>query len=116
MADSVHIVAPVAVQIIRCTTPLKTLIRQSARYVRQRIATFERDNHQCQICNKRGGTLNAHHIKSFSNIWNAHSISNIREALECEALWDLDNLITLCADCHKKVHQMERIDNDRRNT
>jgi 5-methylcytosine-specific restriction endonuclease McrA len=100
MADSVHIVAPVAVQIIRCTTPLKTLIRQSARYVRQRIATFERDNHQCQIC----------------NIWNAHSISNIREALECEALWDLDNLITLCADCHKKVHQMERIDNDRRNT
>lgn len=31
-----------------------------------RKAVYERDNYTCQACDKRGGSLEAHHIKSFA--------------------------------------------------
>ena len=55
-----------------------------------RVKCFERDNHTCQICNNRGGYLNAHHIKSYKKF----------PLLRL----DIRNLITLCWDCHKKLH------------
>ena len=51
---------------------------------------MERDNYTCQICNKHGGKLNAHHL----NGWNAFP----------EQRFDLDNGVTLCTDCHKDFH------------
>ena len=50
----------------------------------------ERDNYTCQICNKHGGNLNAHHL----NGWNAFP----------EQRFDPDNGVTLCTDCHKEFH------------
>ncbi len=58
------------------------------------IRCFERDDYTCQICTKRGCELNAHHIYNFS--------------LYIPLRFNLDNLITLCVDCHFKVHGKKR--------
>lgn len=58
-------------------------------YSQWRKAIFERDNYTCQQCGKCGGRLNAHHIKEWKNF------PELRYALE--------NGITLCATCHKKI-------------
>ena len=52
--------------------------------------TMIRDDFTCQICNKHGGNLNAHHL----NGWNAFP----------EQRFDVDNGVTLCTDCHKEFH------------
>lgn len=60
-----------------------------------RKKTFERDDYTCQICSARNGNgkrivLNAHHIDG----WNWCK----------EKRFDLDNMITLCDDCHSDFH------------
>lgn len=54
-----------------------------------KLKVFERDNYTCQICNQRGGKLQADHIKPYS--------------LYPDCRWDLDNGRTLCIECHKKT-------------
>lgn len=54
-------------------------------------ACFNRDNYTCQCCKTKKGILNAHHIVYRSN----------------GGADTLDNLITFCADCHKKLHKGE---------
>ena len=65
--------------------------RNSQEYKNWRSSVFKRDGFRCQICGQVGGTLNAHHIKPF--------VSN--EDLR----FDIDNGVTLCEACHKKVHK-----------
>lgn len=48
-----------------------------------------RDNYTCQQCKKKNGILNVHHI-----VYRSQGGSD-----------DESNLITLCADCHHKLHQ-----------
>ena len=67
--------------------------RKTSEYKAWRKAVFERDNYTCQICGKRGGKLNAHHIERY------------RKCVERRT--DLTNGITLCDVCHKKIHHLE---------
>lgn len=71
----------------------KQQLRHSKEYIKWRNNVFKRDKYVCQICNKLGGNLNAHHIKSFK------SYPDLR--------LNVDNGITLCEECHKKVHKGE---------
>ena len=57
-------------------------------YSSRRSAILHRDNYTCQCCGKKNCRLEVHHIKFRSN----------------GGTDDEENLITLCADCHKGVH------------
>jgi len=54
-----------------------------------RIATFLRDGYQCTQCGKKNIQLDAHHI-----LWKEHGGKDT-----------IQNLITLCKECHRKVHK-----------
>ena len=65
-------------------------VRKSSEYKKWRNLVFERDNYTCQECGKVGHKLNAHHYYSFTEY--------------PEYRFDIENGVTLCEDCHKKVH------------
>ena len=69
------------------------VIRRSKAYAEWRKAVFERDGYTCQMCGEYGGKLNAHHIERFVD--------------SPEKRLDVENGITLCEDCHKKVHHFK---------
>jgi len=76
-------------------------IRGIIEYRQWQSDVFQRDNWTCQTCYERGCYLVAHHIKSFAKILKENNIRTIEEAINCGELWDINNGITLCLDCHK---------------
>lgn len=65
------------------------IIRESSKHKDWRKAVFERDNYTCLWCKKRGGKLNADHIRPFAKF------PKLR--------FDVNNGRTLCVDCHRKT-------------
>lgn len=78
---------------------LNQKLRGSRRYIFWRKKVFIRDNWICQHCGSRGGKLECHHIKSWSEF--------------PELRFDIDNGLTLCKSCHKKTDNYKR--NGKRN-
>jgi len=76
------------------------LIRMMEKYKRWRSEVFERDNWTCQTCGKRGIYLEAHHIKELIFIVLENKIKTIEDAKKCNDIWDVNNGVTLCKDCH----------------
>jgi len=70
-------------------TTKNVAIRKSLEYKQWRTSVFERDNYICVECKKVGGSLNADHIKEFSNY------PHLR--------FDINNGRTLCLSCHTKT-------------
>lgn len=70
-------------------TPEHKKQRRTVEYRLWREAVFKRDNFICQICGKRGGNLNADHIKPFAGF------PELRTSIE--------NGRTLCISCHRKT-------------
>ena len=85
----------------------KDLIRTNYLYRQWRSDVYTRDKYTCQICgDDRGGNLHAHHIKSYSSIIQKYEITTLEEALNCEELFNINNGITLCKKCHKRIHNI----------
>lgn len=82
---------------------IRKLIRGTYEYRQWRSDIYHRDDFTCQNCNIRGGRLEAHHIKSFSKIVEDNNIKTLAEALYCDELFDINNGVTLCLECHKKT-------------
>jgi len=66
-------------------------LRGQAKYKKWSRDIMERDNFTCQICGKRGGTLNAHHLLSFTDY--------------AEYRYEMWNGVTVCRKCHAKLHR-----------
>lgn len=73
---------------------------------------FRRDNYICQKCKKRGSELIAHHLVIFSEIREYFNINTIEDGEKCGLLFDIDNGITVCKECHKWVHSDENINKE----
>jgi len=87
-------------------TPLFQIIRNSIEMKAWKLDVFVRDKFTCTECgNKEAGSFNAHHIKPFVKILRENHIATFDDALNCAELWDINNGITLCYTCHKKVHR-----------
>ena len=69
-----------------------------------RLSCIKRDNLTCQECGKSDDIV-VHHIKHFIDIINDNELNTVEEAINCKELWDTDNGITLCVDCHKEKHR-----------
>lgn len=66
--------------------------RKDYKTTRWRKEVYNRDKHTCQVCNdSSGGNLVAHHLDG----WNWH----------ISGRYDLNNGITLCANCHNEFHK-----------
>jgi len=82
-------------------TSLRKQIFNSIEYKKWRKGIFERDSYTCCECHRIGGKLHPHHIKSQAIILAENKIKTFREALKCKELWNINNGITLCEECHK---------------
>ena len=69
-------------------------IRRSPEFYQWRKAVLERDKHICRDCQAREN-LDAHHIQSIIEY--------------PEGIFDVDNGLTLCKDCHNKHTWWQRI-------
>lgn len=76
-------------------TPTRTRMWHSTSYKNWRAAVFERDDYTCQMCNERGGRIEAHHIRP------------VRDHKNTLLVFDINNGITLCKRCHLKVNGCE---------
>jgi len=65
-------------------------LRNSHEYREWRNLVFERDCYTCRLCLEHGDKLNSHHIKSF-----------VKYPAD---RFELENGMTLCAECHRLVH------------
>lgn len=75
-------------------------IRNIKTYKDWRRSIFERDNYTCRECGKIGVKLVAHHIKKFSLLLKEFNIKSIDTAINYYELWDMNNGVTLCRNCH----------------
>lgn len=91
-------------------TVLELKIRHSFKYRQWRSDVFTRDDFTCNGCNRRGGKLNAHHIEPFAFILEVNDVKTLKQAINCEELWNINNGITFCEKCHMKRHtKLEKV-------
>lgn len=72
-------------------SPWRNTVARMPAYKNWRKDVFERDDYTCQICNVRGGKLEAHHILP------------VRDNKNTLLIFDIDNGITLCKKCHQHI-------------
>lgn len=92
------------------TSPLPHLLRTNFQYRQWRSDVFTRDGFTCVLCgDSRGGNLHAHHCqKTLLEIITEYRIETTEHAASCEALWNINNGMTLCDKCHRQVHSKKR--------
>jgi len=72
----------------------------SADWQELRSRALERDNHQCQSC----GMTEEEHQEKFGTGLNVHHITDVEEFDDPDVADTLENVETLCAECHGKEH------------
>jgi len=81
---------------------LNTTIRRMTEHRKWMDAIVWRDG-KCMVCGAQVD-LEAHHKTPLAEIVAMYQIKTQQQARECAALWDIENGITLCQECHCKEH------------
>lgn len=76
-------------------------IRTLYEYKKWRSDVFQRDGWTCKTCGKNSTYVVAHHKIAFSYLLHTNLIKSTQDAIKCPLLWDVNNGVTLCLDCHK---------------
>jgi len=77
-------------------------IKKSTNWTQDVFANYD---YTCSRCGKRGGRLHAHHLVKLSEIIIKKKIKSIEDIYSNnDILFDLENGVCLCVDCHKYVH------------
>jgi len=82
---------------------LTVLLRVTPKALQWKKDILKRDDYTCQKCGE-DQYIQIHHIKHFSKLVKELNIKTLEEGEKCEALWDLDNGISLCVECHAGEH------------
>lgn len=88
-------------------TEAAKVIRSLPAYRRWRLAVLRRDKRACRECGSHSTSANplhVHHLRSFAEVLAEYRPISVDDANDYAALWDTDNGITLCADCHREAH------------
>lgn len=85
-------------------TKIACSIRTMPEFVSWQQKILIRDSFKCKYCGKRCDCI--HHINYLNNIIKENRIINIDEARLCYELWDTENGISLCNECHKTIHKI----------
>lgn len=56
----------------------------------------------------KGLKVNVHHMKPLSTILKENNITTVEQAMECDAVWDLDNGVAITKGEHYLISLMER--------
>lgn len=91
-------------------TAWRKSLYSTLQYKQWRKAVLKRDKFTCQQCLKQNKRLEVHHkkrmiiiIKEFiPNLKNFKGYEIKNRLLDYKPLWDINNGVTLCLDCHKK--------------
>jgi len=73
---------------------------------RERAYALKRDRYTCQICGAKQSKAKGQEVKI--TVHHKHKKVNIDKVIEVireYLITDVDNLITLCENCHKDIHQ-----------
>jgi len=92
-------------------SPIEKQVRDMYQYRKWRDMVFKRDDYTCHGCGKRGEYMHVHHIIAFDHLLKRHNINSIFDARDCVFLWDINNGITLCVDCHTETTNYGRLKN-----
>lgn len=85
-------------------TPLTVSIRVCAKSLYWYKQVKRAANFACEICSTRGGKLEAHHKRPFAYLMDWHQITSLEAAQDCRELFDLNNGMCLCQQCHAGIH------------
>lgn len=84
-------------------TPLYHVIRSSPQMDEWRKQVFKKDNYKDRFTGETGRIV-AHHNISFISIIKKYNINSLEDAINCGALWDINNGTTLLESNHQKHH------------
>ena len=100
-------------------TPLHILIRCCDKNIQWIKTILKRDNYKCCECGIYAHDLEAHHIKTFSNLLkqflkkysmfspNEDKETLLRLSFSYKPFWRISNGKTLCKECHKKQRRIK---------
>jgi len=88
------------------TSELDKAIRALPEMYIWKYNVMKRDDFRDCFTGIRGNhNLEAHHIKALSIIIQEYNIKTVKDALNCEELWDVDNGVTMFKESHIEHHK-----------
>ena len=84
----------------------KRIMARYRKYCKNRyfgVNVKKRDKFCCRVCGCENN-LEVHHIQSVAGLMDYHKIRVFEQLFLFPIFWDEFNMITLCANCHRQVH------------